>query len=97
MRKQVADGGHRPEPSHIGIPFQLLSPREWRAYSTSIRTVTLVLNGSDAVVTQNACQEGRAWSEPPKAAETCRPELNNMAGLGRRGNLDAAVLTYALI
>ncbi len=34
---------------------------------------------------------GRAWSEPPKAAETCRSQPNNAAGLGRRGDLDAAL------
>lgn len=37
------------------------------------------------------CEEGGAWSEPPAAAETCRPALNDTAGLGFSGSLDAAL------
>ncbi|HPD29974.1 MAG TPA: 3-deoxy-D-manno-octulosonic acid transferase [Phycisphaerae bacterium] len=37
------------------------------------------------------CEKGRARSEPPEAAETCRPALDHAAGLGRRSDLDAAL------
>lgn len=40
---------------------------------------------------ESACEQGRARSEPPTAAETCRPRLNHVAGLGRRGDLDAGL------
>jgi benzoyl-CoA reductase/2-hydroxyglutaryl-CoA dehydratase subunit BcrC/BadD/HgdB len=42
---------------------------------------------------ENAREGGGAHSEPPETAEACRPELdNNTADLGRRGDLDAALL-----
>ena len=40
---------------------------------------------------ENVRQKGRARSERPEAAETCRPALNDKAGLGRCGDLDAAL------
>jgi|GEM_PF-5376922 len=40
---------------------------------------------------KNTFHMGRARSEPPEAAKTCPPELNNMAGLGRPGDLAAAL------
>jgi epoxyqueuosine reductase len=36
-------------------------------------------------------EKGRAWSEPPEAAETCRRGLNHSASLGPCGDLDAAL------
>ncbi|MGQ9650324.1 MAG: 3-deoxy-D-manno-octulosonic acid transferase [Phycisphaerae bacterium] len=43
------------------------------------------------LMADKVCEEDRIWSEPPEAAETCRHALNDTAGLGRSGNLDAAM------
>lgn len=41
-------------------------------------------------VRSEAAEEGRARSEPPETAETCQP-IDNAAGLGHGGDLDAAL------
>ncbi len=42
---------------------------------------------------KNVCEDGRARSEPPKVAQICRSWLQNMADLGRHGDLGTALPT----
>ena len=47
-------------------------------------------------MSQKACEQGRAWSEPVKVAQTCR--RRHLAGLGRRNDLDTALrLSTAIV
>jgi len=73
----------------LGRALSAMVPEAIRRQSGFVTVRRLMLADSSTAAAE-AAEEGRARSEPSEAEETCRP-IDNAAGLGRRGDLDAAL------